>query len=135
MFGNLEFSIKYFSPLFQSSFADMWVDFLLKETEEREKRDSATVTTGKSTQDSHGTSPNTNSSSVAPPFSNQRMSTGTSSPLSVSSSPNPNPNPNPSPPPRGYFHQSERLSSEFSTVPLTSSSDSKTYSSKLLPRY
>ncbi|KAF7801277.1 golgin candidate 3-like isoform X1 [Senna tora] len=109
------------------SFADMWVDFLLKETEEREKRDSA-GTTDKSTEDSHGTNPNT--TSVVPPFSNHNLTTGTTSPLSMNSSPNPNP----SPPPRGYFQQPERLSSEFSTVPLTSS-DSKPSSSKMFTRY
>lgn len=125
-FSYLEFSLKYFFSFFQS-FADMWVDFLLKETEEREKRDSA-GTIGKSTDDSHGTSSNT--SSVVPPFSNQKLTTGTASALSVNSSPNPNPSPSL----RGYFPQTDRLSSEFSTVPLTSS-DSKTSSSKLLPRY
>ncbi|QCE12384.1 golgin candidate 3-like isoform X2 [Vigna unguiculata] len=85
------------------SFADLWVDFLLKETEEREKRESS-GSTDKSMDDSHDRS-YTNSS---PPPSNQWFRTGT-----------------------GYFQHSEQLGSEFSTVPLTSSSDS----SKLLPRY
>ncbi|XP_027349894.1 golgin candidate 3-like isoform X1 [Abrus precatorius] len=98
------------------SFADMWVDFLLKETEEREKRELA-GSTGKSMDDSHD-----KSSSASPP-SNQRFSTGTASF-----------NPPTSPLPRGYFQHSEQFDSEFSTVPLTSS-DSKTMSSKLLPRY
>ncbi|KAI4355124.1 hypothetical protein L6164_003927 [Bauhinia variegata] len=108
------------------SFADLWVDFLLEETEEREKRESAA--TGKTAEDSHGKSPNT--ISAVSPFSNQRLSTGTVSPFPI----NPSPNQNPSPPPRGYFQHSEPFGSEFSTVPLTSS-DSKTSSSKLFPRY
>ncbi|MED6218921.1 hypothetical protein PIB30_031035 [Stylosanthes scabra] len=87
------------------SFADLWVDFLLKETEEREKRESA-GTTGKSMEDSHITTSNTNA--AASPFS--------------------------SPLPHGYFLQSEQNGSEFSTVPLTSS-DSKTPSSKPFTRY
>ncbi|XP_052729453.1 golgin candidate 3 isoform X2 [Vigna angularis] len=102
------------------SFADLWVDFLLKETEEREKRESA-GTTDKSMDDSHDRS-YTNSS---PPHSNQSFRTGT---VPISSSTNQNI----SSLPRGYFQKhSEQLGSEFSTVPLTSSSDS----SKLLPRY
>ncbi|KAJ1443528.1 putative golgin candidate 3 [Sesbania bispinosa] len=98
------------------SFADMWVDFLLKETEEREKRESE-GSTGKSMDDSHDRSP----------ISNQRFSTGTASI-------NPPTNQNTSPLSRGYFQHSEKMVSEFSTVPLTSS-DSKTTSSKLLPKY
>ncbi|KAK4270883.1 hypothetical protein QN277_019649 [Acacia crassicarpa] len=95
------------------SFADMWVDFLLKETEERERRESAgNNNTGKLTEGSHG-SPNT----TVPPFSNQRMTSGTTSALSINSLPNHNPGP----PPHGYFSRSERLSSEFSTVPLSPS--------------
>ncbi|XP_014498010.1 golgin candidate 3 isoform X2 [Vigna radiata var. radiata] len=102
------------------SFADLWVDFLLKETEEREKRESA-GTRDKSMDDSHDRS-YTNSS---PPHSNQRFRTGT---VPISSSTNQNI----SSLPRGYFQHSEQLGSEFSTVPLTSSSSD---SSKLLPRY
>ena len=40
------------------SFADMWVDFLLKETEEREKRGSGQEDTGKSHEGLQGRSPN-----------------------------------------------------------------------------
>ncbi|KAL2330221.1 hypothetical protein Fmac_017802 [Flemingia macrophylla] len=106
------------------SFADLWVDFLLKETEEREKRESA-GTADKSMDDSHDKSPYTNSSS--PPQSNQRFSTGTTSIISPT-------NQNITSPNRGYFQHSEHVGSEFSTVPLTSS-DSKIPSSKFLPRY
>ncbi|WVZ08844.1 hypothetical protein V8G54_022190 [Vigna mungo] len=102
------------------SFADLWVDFLLKETEEREKRESA-GTRDKSMDDSHDRS----YSNSSPPHSNQRFRTGT---VPISSSTNQNI----SSLPRGYFQHSEQLGSEFSTVPLTSSSSD---SSKLLPRY
>ncbi|KAK8466304.1 hypothetical protein PHAVU_008G057500 [Phaseolus vulgaris] len=101
------------------SFADLWVDFLLKETEEREKRESA-GTTDKSMDDSHDRSSYSNSS---PPHSNKRFSTGT---VPISSPTNKNI----SSLPRGYFQHSDQLGSEFSTVPLTSSD-----SSKVLPRY
>ncbi|KAK7394702.1 hypothetical protein VNO78_15237 [Psophocarpus tetragonolobus] len=105
------------------SFADLWVDFLLKETEEREKRESA-GSTDKSMEDSPDRGPNTNSS---PPHSHQRFSSGTA----LINSPT---NQNISSFPRGYYQHSEQIGSEFSTVPLTSS-DSKTTSSRLLPRY
>lgn len=91
----------------------MWVDFLLKETEEREKRDAAeNSSTGKFTEGSHG-SPSTG----VPPFSNQRLTTGATSASPMTSSSNHNP----SPPLHGYFPRSDRLSSEFSTVPLSPS--------------
>nr|KYP47607.1 hypothetical protein KK1_030713 [Cajanus cajan] len=104
------------------SFADLWVDFLLKETEEREKRESG-GTTDISMDDSHDRSFNTSSS---PQQSNRRFSTGTTSIISPT-------NQNITSTPSGYFQHSEHIGSEFSTVPLTSS-DSKTPSSKL-PRY
>ena len=106
------------------SFADLWVDFLLKETEEREKRESA-GSTGESMEDSHDKSPNTVAAS--PPLSNQRLGTGTASISSPA-------NQSTGPLPRGYFQHSEQIGSEFSTVPLTSS-DRKTPSSKLFTRY
>ncbi|KAK7349473.1 hypothetical protein VNO77_06865 [Canavalia gladiata] len=107
------------------SFADLWVDFLLKETEEREKRESGT--TGPALEDSHDRNPDT--MSVTPPFSNRRFDAGTASAF-----PNISSNQNISPPPRGYFQHHEHFGSEFSTVPLTSS-DGKTTGSKLIPRY
>ncbi|CAJ1821583.1 unnamed protein product [Sphenostylis stenocarpa] len=103
------------------SFADLWVDFLLKETEEREKRGS-TGTTNKSMDDLH------DKSHYPTPHSNQRFSTGTV-PINLPT------NQNISSLPRGYFQHSEQLGSEFSTVPLTSSSDSKSTNSEVLPRY
>lgn len=109
------------------SFADLWVDFLLKETEEREKRE-ASANTGNTTQDSYGKSPNT--MSATPPFSNRRFDAGTP-PSAFQVSPT---NQNVSLPSRGYFQRSEHFDSEFSTVPLTSS-DGKTTSSNQLPRY
>ncbi|KAL5167133.1 Golgin candidate 3 [Glycine soja] len=102
------------------SFADLWVDFLLKETEEREKKESEGR--DKSIDESHDKSFDINSS---PPHSNQRFSTG----ASINSPTNQNISSHP----RGYFQHSEQIGSEFSTVPLTSS-DSKTTSSRL-PRY
>ncbi|XP_058737420.1 golgin candidate 3-like isoform X2 [Vicia villosa] len=108
------------------SFADMWVDFLLKETEEREKREMS-GSTGEPMGDSRDKTTNTNSASSPPPPSNQRFSTG-NAPISSPT------NQNSSPPSRGYFQHSEQIGSEFSTVPLTYS-DSRTTSAKLLPRY
>ncbi|XP_019456353.1 PREDICTED: golgin candidate 3-like isoform X2 [Lupinus angustifolius] len=106
------------------SFADLWVDFLLKETEEREKRES-TTNTGKSTEDSRDKSPNTISAS--PPSSNQRFSIGAASAFPITST-----NQNTSPPPHSHFQHSEHFGSEFSTVPLA---DGKTTGSNLFPRY
>ncbi|QCE02649.1 hypothetical protein DEO72_LG8g664 [Vigna unguiculata] len=141
------------------SFADLWVDFLLKETEEREKRESS-GNSGKSTEDPSNKSPNT--MSATPPFSNKTPNTisatspfSNKSPNTVSATPlfsnrtfdagktspfqttpiNKNVSP---PPPRVYFQRSEHFDSEFSTVPLTSSdatTSTSTSSSNLLPRY
>ncbi|KAL2336091.1 hypothetical protein Fmac_010537 [Flemingia macrophylla] len=105
------------------SFADLWVDFLLKETEEREKKDSS-GNTGKAMDDK---SPNL--MSATPPFSNRRFDAGTASVFQSSPTKQ-----YISPPSRGYFQHSEHFDSEFSTVPLTSS-DGKNSSSNLLPRY
>ncbi|KAJ6686497.1 MYOSIN HEAVY CHAIN - RELATED [Salix purpurea] len=76
------------------SFADMWVDFLLKETEEREKRGSGQEDTGKSHEGLQGRSPNAAGVSSPVPYH------GTS--ISGIAGPN--------------FLQPD---SEFSTVPLT----------------
>ncbi|CAJ2633358.1 unnamed protein product [Trifolium pratense] len=105
------------------SFADMWVDFLLKETEEREKRELS----GSTGDSMGGDSRDKNTNSASSPLSIPRFSTGTASITSPT-------NQNISPLSRGYFQHSEQIGSEFSTVPLTYS-DSKTSSSKLLPRY
>ncbi|WJX77476.1 hypothetical protein P8452_60781 [Trifolium repens] len=104
------------------SFADMWVDFLLKETEQREKRELS----GSTGDSMGGDSRDKNTNSGSSPLSNPRFSTGTASITSPT-------NQNTSPLSRGYFQHSEQIGSEFSTVPLTYS-DSKTNSSTLLPR-
>ncbi|GMP61264.1 hypothetical protein CsSME_00023795 [Camellia sinensis var. sinensis] len=94
------------------SFADLWVDFLLKETEEREKRESAEAINA-----SNGDA-RTNATGAA--FSFSRLS--------------PSPNQNSPPLSQGNIQQSDHSDSEFSTVPLTSSEHSFQVS-KLLPRY
>ncbi|KAK7389883.1 hypothetical protein VNO78_25179 [Psophocarpus tetragonolobus] len=108
------------------SFADLWVDFLLKETEEREKRESS-ENRGKAMEYSSDKSPNTMSATI--PFSNRKFDAGTPSAFHITPT-----NQNTSPPSRGYFQHSEHFDSEFSTVPLTSS-DGKTSSSNLHPIY
>ncbi|KAJ7962477.1 Golgin candidate 4 [Quillaja saponaria] len=91
------------------SFADMWVDFLLKETEERERRESA-KDAGRSAEDSHSRSPHT--AAAVSPLSNQRLSSGTTSGSSTHLALNQNS----SPPPLGNLYHSENFGSEFSTV-------------------
>ncbi|XP_019420904.1 PREDICTED: golgin candidate 3-like [Lupinus angustifolius] len=108
------------------SFADLWVDFLLKETEEREKRES-TANTGKSTEDSHDESPRITSAS--PPFSKQPFRNGAATAFPTTST-----NQNTSPPLGSHFRHSGHFDSEFSTVPLTSS-DGKATGSDLFQRY
>lgn len=102
--------------LFPQSFADLWVDYLLKESEEREKRESTESTEG-SKGDVNGSSPSTSaapsalperraSSSGRPPiFSPINPSIDTSRSLYSAQSSRPYDNP----------------ASEFSTVPLTPS--------------
>lgn len=109
------------------SFTDLWVDFLLKETEEREKRESAA---GASEEDQNKVSPSTSKNatlldhtpSIATPtssfgrpmaFSHQNRSTI---------------------PSHGSIQQSEATDSEFSTVPLSLSENSSQVS-RLLTRY
>ncbi|KAK3004637.1 hypothetical protein RJ639_019871 [Escallonia herrerae] len=105
------------------SFADLWVDFLLKETEERERRESAEATYAPK-QDQHEGSPNT--TGTASPMNDRTTAAGFSR---LKSPPDQNQSSLPS---RGNFIQSEH--SEFSTVPLTSS-DSNSRMSRLFPRY
>ncbi|XP_050237693.1 golgin candidate 4 [Mercurialis annua] len=89
------------------SFADLWVDYLLKETEERERRES-TEDRGEDSQRS--------------PISGGVPPSGTPSGISRS---NFSPNQNYSPlPVQGNLRPSEHSESEFSTVPLTSSESS-----------
>lgn len=100
------------------SFADLWVDFLLKETEERERRESA-ENMARSKEDIHGRSRTTAETSppAVPGFSRSNLS------------PSQNLNPLSS---QGNFRQLEHSNSEFSTVPL-SSSKSNSHLSRLLP--
>ncbi|KAI9182675.1 hypothetical protein LWI28_027730 [Acer negundo] len=112
------------------SITDLWVDFLLKETEEREKGGSA-ENMARSNEDLHGRSPN--ASGTSPPLRDQRTSTaGGVSGFSRSNMPT---SQNFSPPPSGgNIRPFEHSDSEFSTVPL-SSSDSTSRISRLLPKY
>ncbi|XP_021808006.1 golgin candidate 4 isoform X1 [Prunus avium] len=110
------------------SFADLWVDFLLKETEERERRESADDS-GRSQEDSHKTP---TSAQAVPMEPDHRTSTsGTESGFSRL---NLSPIQNTSPLPFRSNFRSEHSDSEFSTVPLTSA-ESNPYASRLLPRY
>ncbi|KAK1376802.1 Golgin candidate 4 [Heracleum sosnowskyi] len=102
------------------SFADLWVDFLLKETEERERAKN------ESTQDQHGADPSTagslsSSGTNASPVAASGLSRW-SSPLNQDQTPLL---------PHGNL-QIEHTDSEFSTVPL---SESNPQLSRLLPRY
>lgn len=101
------------------SIADLWVDFLLKETEEREKRELA-EDASRSKEELHGRSSN----AAVPPPSASDFSRSSLSP-SQNSSPAPS---------QGNFRQFEHSDSEVSTVPLTSS-DSSSRLSRLLPKY
>ncbi|XP_045790346.1 golgin candidate 3-like isoform X1 [Trifolium pratense] len=117
------------------SFADLWVDFLLKETEEREKRESS-VNTGTSTENSSNKSPNT--ISATPPLPNQRFGSVPLPPLPnqrfASSFPITSTNQNISLLPPSYYQRPENFGSEFSTVPLTPS-EAKPTGLNQLPRF
>lgn len=112
------------------SFADLWVDFLLKETEERERREMA-ENAARSNEDSHGRDPSAGGAGA--PMANQATSSaGTASNFSrLHLSPGQISGPSPS---YGNFRHSEHFDSEFSTVPLTSS-DNAPQNSRLLPKY
>ncbi|XWS32114.1 hypothetical protein CRYUN_Cryun23aG0133100 [Craigia yunnanensis] len=109
------------------SIADLWVDFLLKETEEREKRELA-EDASISKEDLHGRSPN--AAGPSPSVSDQRTTTTASGFSRSSFSPSQNSSPVSS---QGNFRQFEHSDSEFSTVPLTSS-ESNARLSRLLPK-
>lgn len=102
------------------SFADLWVDFLLKETEERERRESA-ENMARSKEDIHGRNPTTAETRLpaVPAFSRSNLSPSQNVNLLSS---------------EGNFRQLEHSDSEFSTVPL-SSSESNSRLSRLLPKY
>ncbi|XVE73792.1 hypothetical protein DITRI_Ditri11bG0146800 [Diplodiscus trichospermus] len=111
------------------SIADLWVDFLLKETEERGKRELA-EDASRSKEDLHGRSPN--ATGPSPSVSDQRITTTTSGFSSSSFSRTQNSGPVQAS--QGNFRQFEHSDSEFSTVPLTSS-ESSSRLSRLLPKY
>ncbi|TQE01317.1 hypothetical protein C1H46_013078 [Malus baccata] len=108
------------------SFADLWVDFLLKETEERERRELADGS-GRSDEDSYRTP----SKAHMGPDPNHRTTTSGSEPGFSRS--NISPIQNTSSAPFGSNFR-EHSDSEFSTVPLTWS-ESNPYASRMLPRY
>lgn len=112
------------------SFADLWVDFLLKETEERERRESAEAM-NESKRDQNGANPNA-TGAASPMSSRTNASPAATSGFSRLSSPM---NQGRSPlSAHGNLFQPEHSDSEFSTVPLTSS-ESSTRISRMLPRY
>ncbi|CAN6704338.1 unnamed protein product [Malus baccata var. baccata] len=108
------------------SFADLWVDFLLKETEERERRELADGS-GRSDEDSYRTP----SKAHMGPDPNHRTTTSGSEPGFSRS--NISPIQNTSSAPFGSNFR-EHSDSEFSTVPLTWS-ESNPYASRMLPGY
>ncbi|XP_059634279.1 golgin candidate 4 isoform X2 [Cornus florida] len=108
------------------SFADQWVDFLLKETEEKERRESAEASSG-SNGSQHGTSPDPGTaSSLHNPRTNAANSATGFSRL--------NPQNQNQPLSYGNIQQPEQSFSEFSTLPLNSS-ESSSRLSRLLPKY
>ncbi|KAK6920062.1 hypothetical protein RJ641_015966 [Dillenia turbinata] len=112
------------------SFADLWVDFLLKETEERERREAGEVSGA--SKDLPARSPSSSGSSVTQVPDHRRSpiaSTSNISRLNASAYQSPSPQSS-----RGSLYQSEHSDSEFSTVPLRSS-DSSSRISRLLPKY
>ncbi|KDP28551.1 hypothetical protein JCGZ_14322 [Jatropha curcas] len=103
----------------KQSFADLWVDFLLKETEEREKRESA-EDTGRPKEDFQGRSSMSGVGSPLPaPYT-----AGTAS-LVPNFPPTQNYN---SFPIQGNLRPFEHSDTEFSTVPLTSSDSTSRFS-------
>ncbi|XP_022770506.1 golgin candidate 4-like isoform X2 [Durio zibethinus] len=110
------------------SIADLWVDFLLKETEEREKRELA-EDASRSKESLHGRSPN--AAGPSPSVSDQRTTTTASGFSRSSLSPSQNSSPVSS---LGNLRQFEHSDSEFSTVPLMSSESSGRLS-RLPPKF
>ncbi|KAK6918307.1 hypothetical protein RJ641_016729, partial [Dillenia turbinata] len=112
------------------SFADLWVDFLLKETEEREKREAGEVSGA--SKDLPARSPSSSGASVTqvPDYrTSPYASTANFSQLNASGNQSSSPQSS-----HGSLYQSEHSDSEFSTVPLRSS-ESSSRISRLLPKY
>ncbi|XP_061999711.1 golgin candidate 4 isoform X2 [Rosa rugosa] len=105
------------------SFADLWVDFLLKETEERGRRESADDS-GRSQEDTYKRNPLEPDQKPSTTGSTADFSRTNLSPIQNSNLP----------PFQNNFRQPEHFDSEFSTVPLTSS-ENNPYASRQLPRY
>ncbi|KAF8017058.1 hypothetical protein BT93_H2311 [Corymbia citriodora subsp. variegata] len=112
------------------SIADLWVDFLLKESDERERRD-RDGSTGNSAVDTSGKSPD--SGGTTPPLSDNRTSAAAGAPPSFSRfSPSMSQGSGPLPF-QGNARPPERYGSEFSTVPLYNS-DSTSWTSRPFTR-
>ena len=118
--------IQYLFLLSFQSFADLWVDFLLKETEKRESAEAINASNG----DQQNTS--LNDTAVASPIPNQRTNSAGSPASRLSPSPYQYNSPLLL---RGNILQPEHLDSEFSTVPLTSSERITSQVLRPLPRY
>ncbi|PON32694.1 Golgin candidate [Parasponia andersonii] len=112
------------------SFADLWVDFLLKESEERERREAMDAV---SVQDKEEFHKSPNIANVSPSKPDPRTTAIATAPGFSRTNFSPSQNTGPFPF-RGNVGNSEHSDSEFSTVPL-SSSDSNFQSSKLLQKY
>ncbi|XP_048493964.1 golgin candidate 4 isoform X2 [Beta vulgaris subsp. vulgaris] len=99
------------------SFADLWVDFLLKETEEREKREFVEPIEGSKSAPASGSSPSTSAAQSALP--DRRGGTSGRPPIFSTTKPSIDTSRS------AYTYQSSRpydnSGSEFSTVPLTPS--------------
>ncbi|CAK9134363.1 unnamed protein product [Ilex paraguariensis] len=115
----------------KQSFGDLWVDFLLKEAEEREKRESAEAVNGSKADQQKG-SPNGKGAAASSLPDNTTNATAAASGFSRS---NPFLDHNRSPLSRGDFlHSGGHSDLEFSTVSLTSSENSSQIS-RFPPRY
>ncbi|GAB2271766.1 hypothetical protein Dimus_006596 [Dionaea muscipula] len=111
------------------SFADLWVDFLVKESEERERRESMQAA-GRSDGDPRATSPTMD----APPSVPDNKTSEIGRPGGFLSIARPPLNTSRSPYDHSSLQQYEQTGSEFSTVPLTPSETSP-WSSKQIPKY
>ncbi|XP_030457283.1 golgin candidate 3-like [Syzygium oleosum] len=112
------------------SISDLWVDFLLKETDERERRD-RDGSTAESAVDTSGKSPD--AVGTTPPSSDSRSSAAAGAPPSFSRF-SPSMSQGSSPQQfQGNTRPPERYGSEFSTVPLYNS-DSTSWTSRPFPR-
>lgn len=112
------------------SFADLWVDFLLKESEERERREAMDAASGQDKEELHKSpniakpsqpKPDPRTSAVVTASGFSRANLAPSQNTSLFSF-------------QGNVGNSEHSDSEFSTVPL-SSSDSNFQSNRLLQKY